>query len=471
LKVLRGLGQAFGTLRGPAAVRLSLGVLAVAFVLVTGLWIREMRANDATRSDLASQLSQYQSQDAALRQQTSQAPASLKAKYAAAQTALQEQTSSLFGAPDQVALMVTLAGLADRIGVSYNGLNVSAPSGATLAGVKYDARSASIAVQGSQDSVSQFINAIQDGVIPGASLEHLSLSRDGAHSNASLSLKIYTIPTGKVQFGPPASLGPILETPGTVSGGNGLPREVAIGAVSAPVMTWSVQSHFARSDALVSAGFVVDAAPNAVKSYQLYAESSGDGTLETRSDKLLATIPAPADGHLNFVLDQPFHFAAGQGQRFYLTATVSPTARPGMLNVSAPADSMQFLSSAWPDAAHASEFHSQAAITAPPQAPDVTQSVLAGAVSRVRVDAPGQQSGLTLTVVAQPKHGTLRGGLSSLTYAPAPGFSGSDEFTYVLSDGALTSRVATVHLEVTSATANDSGRGSAPSGQTAASAS
>ncbi len=61
--------------------------------------------------------------------------------------------------------------------------------------------------------------------------------------------------------------------------------------------------------------------------------------------------------------------------------------------------------------------------------------------------------GLSSTLVANVQHGTLTfqpGGVFS--YTPAPGFSGTDSFTYKDSDGALTSNVATVTITVTAAT-------------------
>lgn len=59
---------------------------------------------------------------------------------------------------------------------------------------------------------------------------------------------------------------------------------------------------------------------------------------------------------------------------------------------------------------------------------------------------------LLYQVVAQPKHGTLSGLAPNLTYAPAAGYTGSDSFTYKVSDGVLTSSVATISIQVASAT-------------------
>ncbi len=51
--------------------------------------------------------------------------------------------------------------------------------------------------------------------------------------------------------------------------------------------------------------------------------------------------------------------------------------------------------------------------------------------------------------VTPPSHGTLEGTPPSLTYRPTPLFHGTDAFTFTVSDGRLTSALATVQIEVT----------------------
>ncbi len=72
----------------------------------------------------------------------------------------------------------------------------------------------------------------------------------------------------------------------------------------------------------------------------------------------------------------------------------------------------------------------------------------------------GQSSSLTLagsdpdgdsisyTIVAAPAKGTLSGTAPNLTYVPAAGYSGSDSFTYKVSDGSLSSAIATVSITI-----------------------
>ena len=49
-------------------------------------------------------------------------------------------------------------------------------------------------------------------------------------------------------------------------------------------------------------------------------------------------------------------------------------------------------------------------------------------------------------ILTQPAHGSLTGSLPNLTYTPATGYSGTDRFTFTLSDGFNTSPLATVNI-------------------------
>ena len=55
---------------------------------------------------------------------------------------------------------------------------------------------------------------------------------------------------------------------------------------------------------------------------------------------------------------------------------------------------------------------------------------------------------LTYRILAQPTNGTLSGSAPNLTYAPAAGYSGPDNFTFVVNDGQLDSTPATVHVTI-----------------------
>ena len=55
---------------------------------------------------------------------------------------------------------------------------------------------------------------------------------------------------------------------------------------------------------------------------------------------------------------------------------------------------------------------------------------------------------LTFQILAQPKHGKLSGIPPNLTYQPDRKFTGTDQFTYRISDGQTASRVATVQIKV-----------------------
>jgi hypothetical protein len=58
---------------------------------------------------------------------------------------------------------------------------------------------------------------------------------------------------------------------------------------------------------------------------------------------------------------------------------------------------------------------------------------------------------LTYSIAAAPAHGLLSGAAPNVIYTPAAGYSGADSFTFRVSDGMLTSNVATVSISVTAA--------------------
>lgn len=55
---------------------------------------------------------------------------------------------------------------------------------------------------------------------------------------------------------------------------------------------------------------------------------------------------------------------------------------------------------------------------------------------------------LTYVVLVPPAHGTLSGTAPDLSYAPAPGFHGTDSFVFIANDGELDSNPATVYLTI-----------------------
>jgi hypothetical protein len=95
-----------------------------------------------------------------------------------------------------------------------------------------------------------------------------------------------------------------------------------------------------------------------------------------------------------------------------------------------------------------------AASLAPVAANDSFNTISGVAVSGnvLNNDTSSSGSALSALVQTQPTHGTLM--LSTdgdFTYLPAVGFVGSDSFTYVASDGTLTSNAATVSITVAAA--------------------
>jgi hypothetical protein len=67
-------------------------------------------------------------------------------------------------------------------------------------------------------------------------------------------------------------------------------------------------------------------------------------------------------------------------------------------------------------------------------------------------DTDADADPLSASLVAAPQHGQLTlAANGSITYTPAPGYSGADAFTYAASDGQASSNTATVSLTITPA--------------------
>jgi gliding motility-associated-like protein len=77
----------------------------------------------------------------------------------------------------------------------------------------------------------------------------------------------------------------------------------------------------------------------------------------------------------------------------------------------------------------------------------VTQENVSHAISLSGIDPDGDP--LTYIIVTPPAHGSLTGSGSSLTYTPAPNYSGPDSFTFKVNDGTSDSNIATVQITVT----------------------
>jgi hypothetical protein len=57
---------------------------------------------------------------------------------------------------------------------------------------------------------------------------------------------------------------------------------------------------------------------------------------------------------------------------------------------------------------------------------------------------------LTYHLISPPAHGSLSGSLPNITYTPAPDYSGSDTFTFLVNDGFLDSNIATISISISS---------------------
>ena len=70
------------------------------------------------------------------------------------------------------------------------------------------------------------------------------------------------------------------------------------------------------------------------------------------------------------------------------------------------------------------------------------------AVALTLIASDADNDALTYTVLNQPQHGTLTGTAPDLSYQPSPTFTGTDSFTFQVSDGQALSRVATASIIV-----------------------
>lgn len=88
----------------------------------------------------------------------------------------------------------------------------------------------------------------------------------------------------------------------------------------------------------------------------------------------------------------------------------------------------------------------------PPVANDDTATVISGqavVIDLLENDTDADGDALTVAIVSGPANGTVTVGVDGLvTYTSAPGFVGTDTFTYIASDGARQSGVATVTITV-----------------------
>jgi hypothetical protein len=71
-------------------------------------------------------------------------------------------------------------------------------------------------------------------------------------------------------------------------------------------------------------------------------------------------------------------------------------------------------------------------------------------LSMLLIGYDAEQSPLTFTIISGPEHGKLTGTAPRLTYTPDMNYTGTDSFTFVVSDGELTSAPATVSLSTIS---------------------
>jgi hypothetical protein len=85
---------------------------------------------------------------------------------------------------------------------------------------------------------------------------------------------------------------------------------------------------------------------------------------------------------------------------------------------------------------------------APVANPQTVNTAAGAAVNITLTGSDVEGSTLTYAVVGNPASGALSGTAPNLTYTPNTGFSGTDNFTFRVNDGALNSTTATVTINV-----------------------
>ncbi|MEZ4713946.1 MAG: Calx-beta domain-containing protein [Caldilineaceae bacterium] len=85
----------------------------------------------------------------------------------------------------------------------------------------------------------------------------------------------------------------------------------------------------------------------------------------------------------------------------------------------------------------------------PPVANNQSVSTAQGTPVNIRLTASDAENDpLSFVILTGPAHGAFLGTAPSLTYQPAPGFSGGDSFTFKVNDGKADSNIATVTINV-----------------------
>ena len=196
-----------------------------------------------------------------------------------------------------------------------------------------------------------------------------------------------------------------------------------------PVLTTAVPAGTTFASFAAPAGWIVTAPP-----------AGGTGAI-TATASTLAGGTAPDASAYDFVLIVRVEPAAAGGTVLTLNATIAATTPdPNSANNAASASAT---------------VTTNPPLNTAPTASDDSYSTVAGQVLVVPArgvlgnDADAEDDPLSASVATPPANGTLALNVDgSFSYTPLPGFSGTDTFTYVASDGRLGSTPATVTIVV-----------------------
>lgn len=366
----------------------SAAAIGVAALLTMGVYASILylyRTAEQDRSTARARLSELRAE---WRDIQASAPdlSAVEADQSAAQRAVDEFGRGMVGSAERLALVETLAGLAQRNGIEMRTLaladgGASEPNEAALlamgrmAGVApgsggaqskaappnskavepdpYVTIPVAMGISGDGPAVVRFIDTLQSGIVPGLTVAQAHLTTEEGVTTANLSLRVLAWPTTAQTFTVPA---PLQTTTGP---GNAAASAAPIGGASQALLAWEVRGRAGWTDHLVSTTLRSNATDGRVTSFALYAETSGDDRLDPALDTLVASAAPGPDGVAVLSPGAPYPFKADAGVRLYVTANVSPITPAGAsLEVWLDTGDVAYASMTWPPASEGVAYRS-----------------------------------------------------------------------------------------------------------------
>ncbi|MBI3743335.1 MAG: hypothetical protein HY261_03515 [Chloroflexi bacterium] len=433
---MAGEARKWDVRRLAATLTLGVWVLGGLAVIAYGFWGYRSYQRSQEQTALQAQLASAE-RDFKLLQNAS-GPKAADPALRAAVVKAEALRASFLSPNDGIRVTGMVTELAERTGVALNGIQVSTGKRGKVGDMEFAMLTLNLTAHGPIAKVDEFFAALQAGVIPWLAVVDSQSDRSKpGDGQLVITADIYTLPD-VTQPSAPARI--------TVTMGASPDSTAArAGEANHVLLRFDALSRLAGSDALRSVSVHVTS-PNVLTAVRLYAETSGTGNLDPATDSLIASSSAASDVVLRPAV--PYRFSGGVSQRFYLAVDVATDASPGSrVDVQILARDVAFTSGVWPDdstTAHGSLFIRQQPVALPLQAEARSGTgiviMLAGHAD------PGER--VAFRIVQQPAHGVLTGTPPAMTYIPLSGFSGIDQFTYVVNDGLQDSAEASATIFV-----------------------